>query len=121
MVGHCFARGSAAWGSTPKALDASSDEIDLPSAKVALDRIVIPDDTIDRIAQMLSPRSSVIISDEGPSSETGRGTDFVIVMSDGLHGGLAHRRRGLDISIRYEPRRDPYYRRSPFANSYSTW
>jgi hypothetical protein len=106
---------------TAETLDASSDEIDLPSAKVALDRIVIPDDAIDRIAQMLSPRSSVIISDEGPSAETSRGTDFVIVMSDEPHGGLAHRRRGLDISVRYEPRRDPYYRRSPFGNSYSTW
>jgi hypothetical protein len=108
-------------GSAPKALDASSDEIDLPSAKAALDRIVIPEDTVDRIAQMLSPRSSVIISDEGPSSETARGTDFVIVMSDEPHGGLAHRRRGLDISVRYESRRDRYYRRSPFGNSYSIW
>jgi hypothetical protein len=119
--GHSNVGTAETQGSTPKALDVSSDKIDLPSAKVALDRIVIPDDTIDRIAQMLSPRSSVIISDEGPSSETGRGTDFVIVMSDEPHGGLAHRQRGLDISVRYEPRHDPYYRRSPFGNSYSTW
>ena len=119
--GHSNVGTAETQGSTPKALDASSDEIDLPSAKAALDRIVIPEDTVDRIAQMMSPRSSVIISDEGPSSETGRGTDFVIVMSDEPHGGLAHRRRGLDISVRYESRRDRYYRRSPFGNSYSIW
>ena len=58
---------------THQALDAPANEMDLPSAKAALDRIVIPEDTIDRIAQMVSPRSSLIISDEGPSSETGRG------------------------------------------------
>jgi len=87
---------------TYKALDAPADET---SAKAALDRIVIPEDTVDRIAEMVSPRSSLIISDEGPSSETGRDTEFVIVMGDEPQGGLALRRKGPDISARHEFRR----------------
>jgi hypothetical protein len=94
---------------------------DLPRAKAALDRIIIPEDTVDRIAQMVSPRSSLIISDEGPSSETSRGTEFVIVMSDEPQGGLAHRRPGPDIGVRYGSRGGRLYRRSPFGNSYSSW
>jgi hypothetical protein len=47
-------------------LDSAVNEADLPNAKAALDRVVIPDDTVDRIAQLVSPRSSLIISDEGP-------------------------------------------------------
>ena len=108
-------------GTTYKALDAAVSEADLPSAKAALDRVIIPEDTVDRITQLLSPRSSLIISDEGPSSETGHGTEFVIVMSDEPQGGLAHRRRGSDIGVRYGSRRDRSYWRSPFGNSYSAW
>src|SRR5207248_4261861 len=39
-------------------------------ARSALDRIVIPQDALDRLAGMASPRSSLIISDEAFSSET---------------------------------------------------
>jgi hypothetical protein len=106
---------------TDKALDGHADETDPPSAKTALDRIIIPEDTIDRIAQIVSPRSSLIISDEGPSPETGRGTEFVIVMSDEPQGGLAHRRRSTEAVVRYQSRRDRSYWRSPFGGSYSTW
>ena len=119
--GHSNVGTAETQGPTHKALDAPADEMDLPSAKAALDRIVIPEDTVDRIAQMVSPRSSLIISDEGPSSETGRGTEFVIVMSDEPQGGLAHRRRGPDIGVRYEFRRDRFYWRSSFGYSYSAW
>jgi hypothetical protein len=108
-------------GATHKALDAAANETDLPSAKAALDRVIIPEDALDRVTQLVSPRSSIIISDEGPSSETGHGTEFVIVMSDEPQGGLAHRRRGSDIGVRYGSRRDRSYWRSPFGNSYSAW
>src|SRR5262249_19058973 len=37
--------------------------VDPDIAKTALDRIVIPQDAVDRIAGMVSPRSSLIISD----------------------------------------------------------
>ena len=70
---------------------------DPPGAKVALDRIVIPQDTFDQIAEMVSPRSSLIISDEALSSETGRGTEFVVLMSGEPQGGIKHRRRGPEI------------------------
>jgi L,D-transpeptidase catalytic domain len=108
-------------GTTYKALDAAVNEAGLPSAKAALDRVVIPEDTVDRITQLMSPRSSLIISDEGPSLETGRGTEFVIVMSDEPQGGLAHRPQGPDIGVRYEFRRDRIYWHSPFGNAHSSW
>jgi hypothetical protein len=65
---------------------------DAEGAKAALDRITIPQDVLDRIPGV-APRSSVIVTDEGPSSETGKGTDFVIVMSDEPQGGIKFRRR----------------------------
>ncbi|MGB6539680.1 MAG: L,D-transpeptidase family protein [Xanthobacteraceae bacterium] len=73
-----------------------------PSAKAALDRVVIPQDTFDRVAEMVSPRSSLIISDEALSSETGRGTEFVVLMSGEPQGGIKHRRRGPEVEVRYE-------------------
>jgi hypothetical protein len=85
-----------------------AEEMDLFDAKAALDRIVIPADTVDRIREMVSPRSSLIISDEGPSSETGRGTEFVIIMSGEPQGGLTNRRHRPEIGVRYEPRGDRY-------------
>jgi hypothetical protein len=90
---------------------------DLSSAKAALDRIAIPQDTLDRIAEMVSPGSSLIISDEALSSETGKGTEFVVVMSDEPQGGLKHRRHDPQID-RYD--RLPYWR-TPIAGPYSTW
>jgi hypothetical protein len=57
-------------------------------AKAALDRIVIPPDTLDRITEMASPRSSLIISDEGLSSETGNDTDFVVLLSGEPQGAI---------------------------------
>ena len=79
-------------------------------AKTALDRIVIPQDALDRIAGMASPRSSLIISDEALSSETGNGTDFVVVLSGEPQGSLKIRRRGPGTEARYERPRDrlPY-------------
>ena len=57
-------------GGEPRATDARA-------AKVALERISIPQDTIDRIREVASPGSAVIVSDEALSNETGKGTDFV--------------------------------------------
>ena len=89
---------------------------DQSGAKAALDRIAIPQDAQDRIAGMASPRSSLIISDEALSSETGKGTDFVVLMSGEPQGGIKFRRRGLDTEARYVRLRDrlPYWR-PPFA------
>jgi hypothetical protein len=91
----------------------SSDPV---GAKAALDRIAIPQEALDRIAGMASPRSSLIISDEALSSETGKGTDFVVLMSGEPQGGIKFRRRGPETEVRYGRFRDrlPYWR-WPFA------
>ena len=89
------------------------------SAKTALDRIVIPQDALDRIAGM-APRSSLIITDEALSSETGKGTDFVVLLSGEPQGGIKTRRRGPAAEFRYARDRLPYWR-SPFAGPFSTW
>ena len=91
---------------------------DPSSAKAAFDRLVVPQEAADRIAEMVSPRSSLIISDEVLSPETGNGTDFVVLMSGEPQGGIKHRRPGPQIEVRYD--RPPYWR-SPTGGAYSTW
>jgi len=61
----------------------------------------MPEDTRERIAELVSPRSSLIISDEPSSRETGQGTDFVVLLSGEPQGGIKNRRRGLDYEARY--------------------
>jgi hypothetical protein len=48
-------------------------------ANAALNRIEIPQDTVERISELLTPTSSLIISDNGFSHETGKDTDFIVV------------------------------------------
>ena len=48
-------------------------------AKAALDRIEISQDVVERISELLTPGSSLIISDYGISGETGKDTDFIVV------------------------------------------
>ena len=60
---------------------------DPDSAKAALHWIVVPQDALDRIAGM-APQSSLIVTDEGSSSETGKGTDFVVLLSGEPQGGI---------------------------------
>ncbi|MCW5694710.1 MAG: L,D-transpeptidase [Pseudolabrys sp.] len=49
-----------------------------PTPEVALERFEMPKDAVDRIGELLKPGSSLIVSDNGPSDETGEGTDFVV-------------------------------------------
>ncbi len=49
------------------------------TAAAALDRIEIPDDVRQRIGALMIPGSSLIISDQGISEETGKGTDFIVL------------------------------------------
>jgi len=102
--------------------DSEAASTDVSGAKAALDRIAIPGDTINHIAEIVSPRSSLIISDEALSSETSKGTEFVILLSGEPQGGIAHRRRVPQVAVRYDRPgyRVPYWR-SPFAGSYSAW
>jgi hypothetical protein len=102
------ARGSRGRDAEPISTD-SSDAI------AALDRIAIPQDARDQIAGMASPRSSLIISDEALSSETGKGTEFVVIMSDEPQGGIKFRHRGAVAEVRYQRPRS-FYWRSPFGS-----
>jgi len=49
------------------------------SAGDALNRVVMPPEVIERVSEMLTPGSSLIISDQPISGETGRDTDFIIL------------------------------------------
>ncbi len=49
------------------------------TAAEALDRIRLPKEAIDRISELLSPGSSLIVSDQGNSYETGQGTEFIVL------------------------------------------
>src|SRR5262245_16963526 len=91
------------------------------AAKAALERISIPQETIDRIREVASPGSAVIVSDEALSNETGKSTDFVVVMSGEPQGGIKIRKRSNDVptASRRNPYGDfgyrrPYYQRSPY-------
>ncbi len=73
----------------------------MPKSAAALERIDIPREALGRISELVSPGSSLIISDEGISSETGTDTDFVILMSGEPQGGIKMRRRNPDSLYRY--------------------
>src|SRR4030095_15859999 len=90
---------------------------DLESAKAALGRITIPQDSLDLIAEKIWPRSSLIISDEALSSETGNGTEFVVVLSGEPQGGLKNRRPSSQMEVRYD-RPNMRYWRAAFAEQY---
>jgi hypothetical protein len=64
-----------------KQIVATAPSVMLPDkANEALDRIEIPREAIEQISQLLTPGSSLIISDYGISDETGTDTDFIVVM-----------------------------------------
>jgi L,D-transpeptidase catalytic domain len=49
-------------------------------ASAALERIAIPPEAADRIAELLSPKSSLIVSDHELSDETDSDTDFIVLV-----------------------------------------
>ena len=75
---------------------------DVAAAKAALDRIAIDKRTLEIIVgDAVLPTASLIISDEGPSREIGKDTDFILIMSGEPQGALKVRQR--------EPRPKSYY------------
>src|SRR5215212_10684972 len=90
------------------------------SAKAALDRIVIPQDALNRIAG-IAPRSALIVTDEPLSSETGKGTEFVVLLSGEPQGGIKRRRRSPGSEFRYAFPRSQPFGRSPFGSSFFNW
>src|SRR5215216_2580587 len=88
---------------------------DPDGAKAALDRIAIPQDALHRIGN-ITPRSSLIVTDEALSPETGKGTEFVVLLSGEPQGGIKNRRRRPATEFRYaRPRSLPFWR-SPFGS-----
>jgi hypothetical protein len=53
--------------------------VPMPSPAMALDRIVMPPDVAERISGMITPGSSLIVSDNRLSDETGEDTDFIVL------------------------------------------
>jgi hypothetical protein len=93
---------------------------DAAPAKAALDRIEIPQNVVDRISEIISPKSSLIISDEGMSTETGE-DDFVILMSGEPQGGIKMRHHNPEAHDRYDQEYDRSYGRSPsYAPSFDS-
>jgi hypothetical protein len=75
---------------------------DVAAAKAALDRITIDKATLDIIVgDAVLPTASLIVSDEGPSREIGKDTDFILIMSGEPQGALKVRQR--------EPRPKSYF------------
>jgi len=90
--------------------DAESTAGDASSSKAALDRVGISPDVVERISEVMSPGSSLIVTDEGISSETGEATDFIVLMSNEPQGGIKIRRHGPEASRYDRPyRASPYY------------
>lgn len=69
-------------------------------ARTALDRIDIPPSVRDRISDVVAPGSSLIISDEPLHAETSTGTDFIVIMSGELQGGILSRKRPVAAALR---------------------
>ena len=90
---------------------------DIREAKFALDRISIPQEAIDRISEIVSPGSALIVSDEALSRETGQATEFIVVMSGEPQGGIKIRRIEPEARNRYER----YMRRGPYGFGPSFW
>jgi hypothetical protein len=99
--------------------DVDAAPIDAEAAKAALDRIAIPQDVLNRIPG-IAPRSSLIVTDEAPSSETGKGTDFVVVLSEEPQGGIKFRHRERMIEYGYARPRQLFWG-SPFRSPFSAW
>jgi hypothetical protein len=96
-----------------------SAQTDVAAAAAALDRIGMSQEATDLISEVVLPGSSLIVSDEGLSRETGKDTDFVVVMSDEPQGALKIRQREPRPS--YDDYDAPPWARSPWGGSRSPW
>lgn len=60
------------------AADVLEAQAPLPDARNALDRLALSSEAQARIRELIKPGSTVIISDESASPETGKGTDIIV-------------------------------------------
>jgi L,D-transpeptidase catalytic domain len=111
------ARRSQPKGESHRGIEAAA--ADVAGAKAALDRIAIPHEALRRISDVVLAGSSLIVSDEGLSTETGKDTDFVIVMSGEPQGALKVRQREQPRPV--DPWGSPYGgngKSSPFGGGF---
>jgi hypothetical protein len=95
--------------------NAEATPTDTAAAAAALERITFTREALDIITEVVLPGSSLIVSDEGPSRETGKDTDFVVVMSNEPQGALKVRQREP------LPPRDDFFSRPPRSPFFWTW
>ncbi len=88
---HIAANAPVKRASTKARRNESAAPADIAGAQAALDRLTVPQEALDRISEVVLPRSSLIVSDEGPSNEVGKDTDFIVFMSGEPQGGIAMR------------------------------
>jgi hypothetical protein len=67
------------WRAPGKQLVEATPPSSPDKANAALDRIEIPQNVVERISELLTPGSLLIVSDYGISEETGKDTDFIVV------------------------------------------
>ncbi len=79
VVRRTDARRASRQGTRAAPAAVQSNVIPALNASEALDRITIPAEAMEKIAAIISPGGSLLISDHGLSGwETGRGTDFIV-------------------------------------------
>ncbi|MFA5898493.1 MAG: L,D-transpeptidase family protein [Hyphomicrobium sp.] len=100
---------------------------DVGEATSALDRIEIPQETMERISELVLPGSSLIVSDEAAHKETGKHTDFIVLLSGEPQGGIIMRPKPQPdyyddywgYSSDYDRRRQR--KRGPFGGKFPWW
>jgi hypothetical protein len=88
---------------------------DAAAAKAALERVAIPQDVLNRIGELVTPGSSLIVSDEEMSRETGKGTDFVVLMNGEPQGGIRRRSPNRYLFSPYDAPLPPGVGPGPFS------
>jgi L,D-transpeptidase catalytic domain len=71
-------KGASQQSQRPKVVRGAVITNESSNATEALNRVTIPQEAIERISELLTPGSSLIISDEGLGRETGRYTEFIV-------------------------------------------
>jgi hypothetical protein len=72
-------RNSRMTGKKPEPVSSPAEAKAPATAAAALERITMPQEAIDRISELLTPGSSLIVTDHGLGAETGRYTEFIVV------------------------------------------
>lgn len=63
----------------PVAKPAPVQAVAATTASEALGRVTLPQEALDRLAELLSPGANLVISDKGLGPQTGKGTDFIVL------------------------------------------